>query len=307
MSKVAVIIINYNTYQKTKKCIELIRQNTTADYHIYLLENGSENESLVELKKFYENANDITLIASEKNLGYARGNNKLLHQAMKDGSLFAVIMNNDIFLMNNAIDLMIEDLQSDKDISFVGPHMVGTKGESQLTAKYKRPDRWQYLCRETLIGRIFKKNQAEWLKWQEQQETKEDVYWLSGAMFATRMKDFEKIGFFDPFTFLYYEEYIIAEKSKNAHLRLQYEPVAKVLHQHGGSTKSGINLVARTENFKSELYFVRKYRNWEKTYQVLVFLIRIMESYIFWRKAPSCWNAWKKYVKFGVQELRKEP
>ena len=73
--------------------------------------------------------------------------------------------------MNNAIDLMIEDLQNDKDISFVGPHMVGTKGEIQLTAKHKSPDRWQYLCRETLIGRIFKKNQAEWLKWQEQQET----------------------------------------------------------------------------------------------------------------------------------------
>ena len=37
---------------------------------------------------------------------------------MQDESQFAVIMNNDIFLMNNAIDLMIEDLQNDKDISF---------------------------------------------------------------------------------------------------------------------------------------------------------------------------------------------
>ena len=224
---------------------------------------------------------------------------------MQDESQFAVIMNNDIFLMNNAIDLMIEDLQNDKDISFVGPHMVGTKGEIQLTAKHKSPDRWQYLCRETLIGRIFKKNQAEWLKWQEQQETKQDVYWLSGAIFAARMKDFEKIHFFDPFTFLYYEEYIIAEKSQNAQLRLQYEPDAKVLHQHGGSTKPGVNLLARTENFKSELYFMRKYRHWKKSYQVLVFVIRVLETYIFWRKDPSCWKAWKSYVKFGVQELRK--
>ena len=224
MSKVAVIIINYNTYQKTEKCIDILRENTTVDYHIYLLDNGSKNESLHELKRYYEEAEDVTLIASEENLGYARGNNKLLQRAMQDESQFAVIMNNDIFLMNNAIDLMIEDLQNDKDISFVGPHMVGTKGEIQLTAKHKSPDRRQYLCRETLIGRIFKKNQAEWLKWQEQQETKQDVYWLSGAIFAARIKDFEKINFFDPLTFLYYEEYIIAEKSKNAKLRLQYEP-----------------------------------------------------------------------------------
>ena len=157
MSKVAVIIINYNTYQKTKKCIDILREKTTVDYHIYLLDNGSKNESLHELKRYYEEAEDVTLIASEENLGYARGNNKLLQRAMQDESQFAVIMNNDIFLMNNAIDLMIEDLQNDKDISFVGPHMVGTKGEIQLTAKHKSPDRWQYLCRETLIGRIFKK------------------------------------------------------------------------------------------------------------------------------------------------------
>lgn len=26
MSKVAVIIINYNTYQKTKKCIDILRE-----------------------------------------------------------------------------------------------------------------------------------------------------------------------------------------------------------------------------------------------------------------------------------------
>lgn len=97
------------------------------DYHIYLLDNGSKNESLHELKRYYEEAEDVTLIASEENLGYARGNNKLLQRAMQDESQFAVIMNNDIFLMNNAIDLMIEDLQNDKDISFVGPHMVGTK------------------------------------------------------------------------------------------------------------------------------------------------------------------------------------
>lgn len=135
MSKVAVIIINYNTYQKTKKCIDILRENTTVDYHIYLLDNGSKNESLHELKRYYEDAEDVTLIASEENLGYARGNNKLLQRAVQDESQFAVIMNNDIFLMNNAIDLMIEDLQNDKDISFVGPHMVGTKGEIQLTSQ----------------------------------------------------------------------------------------------------------------------------------------------------------------------------
>ena len=101
MSKVAVIIINYNTYQKTKKCIDILRENTTVDYHIYLLDNGSKNESLHELKRYYEEAEDVTLIASEESLGYARGNNKLLQRAMQDESQFAVIMNNDIFLMNN--------------------------------------------------------------------------------------------------------------------------------------------------------------------------------------------------------------
>lgn len=306
MSKVAIIIINYNEYEKTKECIKIIRKKTKADYHIYLLENGSANDSLAELKKYCTNASDVTLVASENNLGYARGNNRLLELAEKDGSQYAVIMNNDVFLVNNAIDIMIDNLQNDAGISMVGPHMVGTKGELQLTAKSECSNGWQYLCRETLLGRFFPKYQSEWLTWQNQQKNKAFVYWLSGAIFAVRMTDFKRIGFFDPFTFLYYEEYIIAEKAKNEHLKLVYEPAAKVLHQHGGSTKSGVNVLTRSENFRSELYFLRKYKNWSKASQIGILLIRFIETFIFWRKDLNCLKTLKKYAKFGIQQIKDE-
>lgn len=304
MSKVAILIINYNTYEKTEECIELIRQKTSLDYHIYLLENGSQNDSDVQLKKRYENSKDVTLIISKENFGYARGNNLILKKAIEDNNEFAVIMNNDIFLINNAIDIMINDLENDSEVSFVGPHMIGTKGELQLTAKNERPTFRQYICRETFIGRLTPRNQLAWLEWQEKQKTKCKVYWLSGAIFAVRMKDFKKIDFFDPFTFLYYEEYIIAEKAKKANCQLQYEPVAKVLHQHGGSTKLGLNLKTRTENIRSELYFIRKYMKWNKSIQIILFFIRTMETYLFWRNDPEIWNALKKYIGFSVRQLR---
>lgn len=304
MDKVAIIIINYKTYAKTEKCIELIREKTKVDYHIYLLDNGSGNESLIELKKYYENAKDVTLLMSEDNLGYAQGNNKLLRQVLKDKCLYAVIMNNDLFLVNNAIDIMVDDLQNNDDISFVGPNMVGVDGEIQLTAKNRKPNKWQYLCQETILGRFFKNNKNDWLNWQKKQNQKVNTYWLSGAIFATRMEDFAKIGFFDPFTFLYFEEYIIAEKANNAHLKLQYNPEAKVIHQHGGSTKPGVNLVTREENLKSEFYFLKNYWHWKKLFLIFILFIRIIETYVFWRKDSSCLKNLKNYILFGFNQLK---
>lgn len=41
-----------------------------------------------------------------------------------------------------------------------------------------------------------------------------EVYWLSGAVFAIDTVVFHRLGDFDPYTFLYYEEYILSARCK---------------------------------------------------------------------------------------------
>ena len=82
----AIIIINYNSYEKTIDCINSIRETANVPYKIYLIDNASTNESATVLEKEYKDAADVRLILSDENLGYARGNNLCIKEAVKERS-----------------------------------------------------------------------------------------------------------------------------------------------------------------------------------------------------------------------------
>ena len=74
--KLAVIIINYNKYEKTIECIESIENSKINDeYKIYLLDNNSTNNSVDILRNKFKNYRNLEIIESNENIGYARGNN----------------------------------------------------------------------------------------------------------------------------------------------------------------------------------------------------------------------------------------
>lgn len=66
--KIAIIIINYNKYEKTIECIESIRKSNFNNYKIYLLDNNSQNNSYNILNNRYKNKNYIEIIHSKENL-----------------------------------------------------------------------------------------------------------------------------------------------------------------------------------------------------------------------------------------------
>ena len=67
---VGIAIINYKSYKKTIECIESIRKTTNSLFKIYLLENGSNDESAEILFNEYKNSQDVHLIISDVNHGY---------------------------------------------------------------------------------------------------------------------------------------------------------------------------------------------------------------------------------------------
>ena len=66
--KIAIIIINYNKYEKTIECIETIKESKFTDYKIYLLDNNSLNESYKILEEKYCNEDFIEIISLKENI-----------------------------------------------------------------------------------------------------------------------------------------------------------------------------------------------------------------------------------------------
>ncbi len=94
---IGILILNYKKYQVTADCIRSVLDTGDGlDYHIYVLDNGSGNDSIACLQAQFPNNPRITWMESAENTGYARGNNQMLSRARKDGCTAAVIANSDI-------------------------------------------------------------------------------------------------------------------------------------------------------------------------------------------------------------------
>ena len=113
----AIIIINYNKYEKTLECIRTIREGNFKNYKIYLLDNASVNDSYNILYENYKDSSDVVLIKSKENLGYAKGNNLCIKYAEKDGCEYALISNNDILYDKESHQFIYLKKQVTKDFN----------------------------------------------------------------------------------------------------------------------------------------------------------------------------------------------
>src|SRR5882672_11116161 len=91
--KVGIVILNWNNYRDTARCLGSLRSVTYSNYLIYVVDNGSTDGSALKLIAEYEN-DYIRFILNYENLGFASGCNKGIAQALADGCEYLLLLNN---------------------------------------------------------------------------------------------------------------------------------------------------------------------------------------------------------------------
>ena len=122
MTKLGMVIINYNDYKTTSFLLDSIKDYKCLDL-IVVVDNKSTDDSLKHLKK-YEN-NKIKIIEAEENKGYAAGLNAGAKEVIKKLKNCNIIFSNSDVIINKEEDL--EKLSKDigkHSIAVVGPTIV---------------------------------------------------------------------------------------------------------------------------------------------------------------------------------------
>ena len=254
MSKVGMIILNYNDLETTKKYINNIKDYKVLD-KIIIVDNKSTDNSYEELKKI---SNDkISVIETDDNKGYAYGNNfgiKYLNEHSKVD--YIIISNPDIIVEEKDIKRLKKDLDDNEDISLVSPviHQLG---------ELKRGWRLPTINDEILMNiNYYHKKVEKNLEYNDDKYTgnltKVDV--VSGCFFMIRKDIFNLIGNFDETTFLYYEENILAVKLKNIDKKSFIDSNANAVHDLSISVDKSFNSIKKYKILKtSQKYFVKYY------------------------------------------------
>ncbi|MCX6726677.1 MAG: glycosyltransferase family 2 protein [Candidatus Shapirobacteria bacterium] len=130
MDHIAIVVLNWNQPKLTKKTIDSLQKITHPqfNYHFYLLDNGSSDNSYSQFEKLYLNNKQFTLLKTNDNLGFVGGNNYVLKIAKKNKYDYYLLINNDVIVKPDFLTVLHSYLKKNKTVSLVGPKIYFAPG-----------------------------------------------------------------------------------------------------------------------------------------------------------------------------------
>lgn len=254
MTKLGMVIINYNDYKTTSFLLDSIKDYKCLDL-IVVVDNKSTDDSLKYLKK-YEN-NKIKIIEAEENKGYAAGLNAGAKEVIKKLKNCNIIFSNSDVIINKEEDL--EKLSKDigkHSIAVVGPTIVENRSLNRGWMLPTIKDEIKFNL--PLVSRKYRKEILY-----DDEHYNEDlsiVGVVSGCFFCVSGKVLEEVDYFDEATFLYYEEQILSKKLEEKDYQVAVDNNVVIIHNHSVTIDKNINKVNKYKELKkSQRYFVKEY------------------------------------------------
>lgn len=255
---VSIITINYNGYKDSCELIDSLRQFEDYPYEIIVVDNASTNN---DAKLLIEKYSDITVIANNKNSGFAGGNNLGLSQAKGEYILF---INNDITIDQPILEKMIHRIELLPQVGALSP---------KIKYEYKQ-DMIQYagympMHPVRISNHIIGYNQKD----EGQYNVAHATAFLHGACMLTSKRVLEQAGLMTEIYFLFYEELDWSLQLHNAGYETWYEPAVYVLHKESMTIKRGspMRLYYLT---RSRILFTR--RNYKLTKRIVALAYQLM-------------------------------
>jgi GT2 family glycosyltransferase len=257
LMNLSIIIVNWNSAEFAKNCIQSIRETTQhVGYEIIVVDNASRDDSFLVLAQAFP---DVTLLRSERNLGFAGANNLGAAYARGEKLLF---LNPDTIVLGSAIEIMVSCLDAMTVFGAVGCRLLNGDGTLQTTAVQPFP---------TILNQVLA---LDWLKqrfprlplwgmralYSESPGGLAEVEVVSGACLMIRRNVFEQVGHFSSEYFMYAEESDLCCKIKRAGWKTGYAADAEIVHFGGQSTKKRRDWSADVVMRESVFKFLRKFR-----------------------------------------------
>ena len=238
--EVSVITINYNGLEDTCALIETIPFNENME--VIVVDNASNNQEADIIAKRYP---QVIVIKSERNLGFAGGNNLGIRSAL---GKYLFLVNNDTFFKVFNVQTLIDRMESSSEIGIVCPKIRFVWGNNPIQFAGYTP-----LSKVTVRNRAIGFGEDDYGQYGSAHPTP----YAHGAAMLIRRDAIDKVGLMPECFFLYYEELDWSMMFTRAGYQIWYEPKCTIYHKESQST--GQNSPLRTYYLtRNRLLLVRR-------------------------------------------------
>lgn len=237
MKTLSVIIVNYNTGDLLRKCLQSIKETTknfeNPSTEVIIIDNASRDESIKSIiPRLRSGQAGIKSIENKTNVGFAKAVNQGIQ---KSNGEYILLLNPDTAVNPNALKALINFGEKTPDAGVVGAQLLNPGGSIQSSV-FHFPTVWQAV-REFWLGQ-----EGAYSKYTPKGNKPSRVDAVVGAAFLITPQARKKVGLLDERYFMYFEDLDYCRRIRETGLSVYYLPSAKVYHEHGGVTRTvGIN------------------------------------------------------------------
>jgi GT2 family glycosyltransferase len=205
MPKVSIVMRNKNRFSLTSDCIKSLEKLTYPNYEIIVVDDGSTDESPKMLKTTFPH---IILLRNKEYLGYCKGLNVGIRQALKNGASFVFLINNDTKdFSENYLDEIVKIFIENDKIGLIGSRVVDFNGKKIW---------W---------GQVHKIHNRLGVNSN-----------IPGCGFVVRSEVFKEIGLLDEGLFRFFEDLDFIIRLRKAGYKTAFTSSVKYAHLGGGTT-----------------------------------------------------------------------
>lgn len=272
MIKFDIVIVNWNSGEQLKNCLQSIEKSNKSNCDlnsIIVVDNASVDDSISNL--CYPSL-PIQLIKNNTNLGFG----KACNIGAKDcQSNFILFLNPDMIVYEDTFLNLFKYIENNdnEDIGIYGIQLHDEDKEVQKTCA-RFPTVWNFVVRSLglnkLNNRLFKSyTMHEW-----DHLSSREVDQVMGAFFMVKRSLFESLDGFDERFFVYYEELDFSKRASDIGYLSKYIVEAKAYHK-GGGTSENVKAMRMFYNLQSRSIYALKHFSLFKAFVVLFFVFTI--------------------------------
>ena len=214
--KVFVVVLAWNYYNHTKRCLESLRTVEYDNLNVLVVDNNSSDKTSENIKKDFPEFNILTL---SKNLKFSGGNNEGVNHLNPEKEDFIIFLNNDTIVSKNFVKKLINPLLEDKKAIISTPKILYSSNINKIWYAGGVVNLWFGIIKHIGI-RDFDGPKYSF-------KTKTD--YASGCCFCIKFDDFRKLYFDNDFS-MYCEDVDLSLRARKMNRFILYVPDSVILH-----------------------------------------------------------------------------
>lgn len=132
----SIIVLAWNGWEHTQKCLASVLEHTKQPYEIVVVDNGSTDGTVDELRRLVARTPQLRVIANRSNRGFAAGNNQGLAIARGE---FVLLLNNDTVVTRGWLARLLRVFEREPRAGIVGPVSNSVSGPQLVPAATYEP------------------------------------------------------------------------------------------------------------------------------------------------------------------------